>query len=136
MPPIPEDDQVVVPGSYYPSPGLRTKSLSNVALRRRIASAIGSWVGGIVAHLIALIIAPRFNQVSQQPPRSPTNLPHPLEAQMNLLVQSVSGLNNRVDRLLDQLAARQESFVYEMAIRAVPPPHHHRRRQGHADATE
>ena len=53
---------------------------------------------------------------------------------MGKLVESVNGLSGQVQIIRQDLAARQEPFVYEMAIRAVVPPH--RRRRGHADDTE
>lgn len=96
-----------------------------------IASAIGSWVGGIAAHLVALIIAPIINQVRQQPPSPHPPPPHPLEAQMVRLVQSVDGLSEQVERLRVDLAARQEPFVYETAIPALPWVR--RLPRGHAD---
>ena len=97
-----------------------------------IASAVGSWVRGIVAHLVALIIAPMVTQVSQRPPP-----PHPLQAEIDVLVELVNGLNRQVEILCEDLAARQEPFAYEMTIRAVPPPPpRRRRRRGPADNTE
>lgn len=78
-----------------------------------IAGTIESWLGGIAAHLLALIIAPIINQVRQQ---------HPPPAQMDDLVTAVNGLSEQVVHLREDLAARHEPFVYEMAIRAVPRP--------------
>lgn len=95
-----------------------------------IASAVSNWVGGVAAHLFALIIAPVVNQVSQRPPP-----PHHLEAWMDNLVELMTGLSRQIELLREDLVARQEPFVYEMAIRAIPP-RHHRHRRGHADDTE
>lgn len=94
-----------------------------------IANAGGSWVGRIAAHLVALIIAPIVNQVNQQ-----TSPPNPLEARMDALIKAATSLSRQVELLREDLAARQEPFVYEMAIRAVPP--RRRRRRGHVDDTE
>lgn len=92
-----------------------------------IASAIGSWLGGIAAHLLALMLAPIIEKVRQDPPP-----PHPLEARMDVLLQSVNGLSRQVELLREDLAARQDPFEYEMAMRAVPQPLRPRR-QRHAD---
>ena len=68
-----------------------------------IVSPIGSRVGGIVAHLVALIIAPLINQARQQPPS-----PHPLEARVTTLVEAANGLSVHVELLRKSLATRQE----------------------------
>ena len=80
-----------------------------------VASAIGIWLGGIAAHL-ALLIAPIINRV--RPP------PHPRERRMADLVTAVNDLSSQVERLRVDLAARQEPFVYQMDIPAVPVPSH------------
>ena len=68
-----------------------------------IASAARSWLGGIVAHLAALIIAPILRRVSKK--FSPS---HPLDAQMDDLLAVVRGLSERVDLLRGDLAARPD----------------------------
>jgi len=101
-----------------------------------IASAVGRWVGGIAAHLIALIIAPIVNRISQQPPpprpsqTQQTPPPHPSQIQMDDLVNAVTGMRLELALLRVDLAARHEPFVYEMAIRTVARPR--RGRGGHA----
>ena len=85
-----------------------------------IVGAVGSWVGGIVAHLVALTLAPLFNQVRPQPP--------PLDARVNDLIVAVNGLSTRVERLTALLDTRQDPAVVEVAMRVVVPPPSPRRR--------
>ena len=96
-----------------------------------IASAIGRWVGGIIAHLVALILTPIINRVSQR-----IHTPHPLEARVDDLIGDVRGLRDLYNHLMEVLETRPEPAPQRVTIRLVHVPRARRRRsRGPADNT-
>ena len=89
-----------------------------------IASAAGSWLGGIVAHLAALIMAPILSRVSKK-----ISPPHPLEARMDDLLEAVRDLSGQVELFREFLAARPDPAAQEMTIRVIHAPRARRRRR-------
>ena len=93
--------------------------------------ALGSWLGGIAAHLLALVLAPVFNKVREKlfppPPPAPNLASH--EPSNVALARSMDKLERRAKLLTELLVDPDPAMEFGVTIRALP----RRRRRGHAD---
>ena len=93
--------------------------------------ALGSWLGGIAAHLLALILAPIVNKVCEKFFPPPPPLAPNLEASIAALAKSMDSLNKRVDLLVGLLVDPDSEMEFGVTFRGLS---RRRRRRGLADA--
>lgn len=87
---------------------------------------LGSWFGGFVSHLLALVFAPLLNKVRDilipVPPPAPPPFPPSLEASIVDLAASIRQLGTQIDILTEVLRAQNEARQSDETIRALPRP--------------